>query len=441
MITSEQPVSDADVSSGSTDVEPGADLRFDFYEEVSGTFGTPFYLYDVEKIESQVFSLRSLFPSAAKPRLLYSFKANPLPSVAAEMRRGGCVADLTSQGEVAAAREADFDLSTALYGGPGKSEQELAFAIASGVRNFSVESEHDLTHLAAAASTAGVRVRAILRINPLEAPKAKLAMSGVASQFGFEEAELRENGRRIVGRAGESVFIAGIHIYWGTQIGDVDALMECFTQTVRIGEELSVQLGFPLEILNLGGGFPWPYSHVGEGPDLSTLRDRLARLHAESGAAKTAEWWFESGRYLAASSGTLVARVMDIKLSKDDKRFLILDTGIHHLGGMAGLGRIPRFSIDLETNGAAPDGAAPDSEEISVDVVGPLCTPLDCIGRRISLQEPKVGDLVAVSNVGAYGPTASVSNFLSRPAPAEVMHRGSEILSAHCLKGGHTRLR
>jgi len=436
MITSELTVPDDTASAGSAEAVPASDPRFDFYEEIAANFGTPFYLYDVEKIERQIFSLRTLLPSPTRSRLLYSFKANPLPSVAAEMKRGGCVADLTSQGEVAAARDADFDLSAALYGGPGKSERELAFAIASGIRNFSVESEHDLTHLAASATAAGVRVKALLRINPLEAPKAKLAMSGVASQFGFEEAELRENGRRIVGRAGESVSVVGIHIYWGTQIGDVDALMECFSQTVRIGEELSVQLGFPLEILNLGGGFPWPYSHVGEGPDLSPLRERLAALHAESGAAKTAEWWFESGRYLAASSGTLVSRVMDIKLSKDDKRFLILDTGIHHLGGMAGLGRIPRFSIDLETSGAAAD-----SEEITVDVVGPLCTPLDCIGRRISLPEPKVGDLVAVSNVGAYGPTASVSNFLSRPAPAEVTHRGTEILSAHCLKSGHTRLR
>lgn len=399
-------------------------------------FGTPFYLYDVEKIEKQVFSLRSLLPTSAKSRLLYSFKSNPLPSVASETRRGGCVADLTSQGEIVAAREADFDLSSALYGGPGKNERELAFAIASGIRHFSVESENDLHHLNSAASNADVRVKAILRINPLEAPKAKLAMSGVASQFGFEETELRENGHRIVARAGESVSIVGIHVYWGTQIGDCEALMECFSHTVRIAEEISTELEFPLEILNLGGGFPWPYSHAGEGPDLSALREGLADLHASSGTAKSAEWWFESGRYLVASSGTLVARVMDLKLSKDDKRYLILDTGIHHLGGMAGLGRIPRFSIDLETSRA-------DSEigEVSVDVVGPLCTPLDCIGRRITLPEPKAGDLVAVPNVGAYGPTASVSNFLSRPAPAEIAHRGEEILSAHCLNSGHSRLR
>lgn len=420
----------------SVDAASDGDLRFEFFEEIASDFGTPFYLYNVEKIEHQIFSLKSLFPASARTKLLYSFKSNPLPSVAAEMRKGGCVADLTSQGEISAAREADFDFSTALYGGPGKSEREFAFAIGSGIRHFSVESEQDLIALNSAASSAREYVKAILRINPDAAPKAKLAMSGVASQFGFEESELLKNGIRIVSRAEEFVSIVGIHIYWGTQIGDAEALMDCFSETVRISEKISAYLGFPLEILNLGGGFPWPYSHVGEGPDLTPLRESLGSLHANADSAKSAEWWFESGRYLAASSGTLVARVMDIKLSKDEKRFLILDTGIHHLGGMAGLGRIPRFSINLETR---EDGSKEDG--IAFEVVGPLCTPLDCIGRRIKLVEPKVGDLVAVPNVGAYGPTASVSNFLSRPAPAEILHRGNEILSAYCLKIGHSRLR
>ena len=36
--------------------------------------------------------------------------------------------------------------------------------------------------------------------------------------------------------------------------------------------------------------------------------------------------------------------------------------------------------------------------------------------------------------------TASVTGFLSRPSPAEVLHRGAEILSVHRLRSGHESL-
>jgi diaminopimelate decarboxylase len=351
------------------------------------------------------------------------------------MRKSGCEADLTSPGEITAALEAGFDLSGALYGGPGKGVDELAGAITAGVRHFSIESNRDLAHLAEAATALATPVKGLLRLNPLSAPKAKLAMSGVASQFGFEEDVLRATGRETLALAGDFVSIVGIHLYWGTQIGDPEALLACFTKTVEIAEEMSESLGFPLEILNLGGGFPWPYAHAGHGPDLSPLREGLAALHAASGSARSAEWWFESGRYLVGSSGTLLTRVMEIKRSKDEKDFLILDTGIHHLGGMAGLGRIPRFSIDLEVPPARLGNPA-----MIVDVVGQLCTPLDCIGKKLSLPRVEPSDLLAIPNTGAYGMTASVTGFLSRPSPAEVLHRAGKVVSVHRLRSGHERM-
>jgi diaminopimelate decarboxylase len=308
-------------------------------------------------------------------------------------------------------------------------------ALVRGVRRFSVESWHDLEMLSRAARSTGTKARALLRVNPAEAPRAKLAMTGVASQFGFEEEDLRDGGAERLVEAAGPVAVEGVHIYWGTQIGGPEALLECFRAAVLAAERISADLGFPLRVLNLGGGFPWPYASRGRGPDLEPLRAGLAALRAGAGAAREAEWWFESGRFLAASSGTLVARVMDVKRSKD-KRFLLLDTGIHHLGGMTGLGRIPRFSIDFDTE---PCGFG-EAAGAEFEVVGPLCTPLDCLAKRTVLPELRPGDLVSVPNVGAYGVTGSLVAFLSRPAPAEILHRGRRILAAHRLRGGHELL-
>ncbi len=368
-------------------------------------------------------------------RLLYSFKANPLPSLAAELRAADCEADLTSLGEIEAASAAGFDLAKALYGGPGKGEAEYDAAILAGLVQFSVESAEDLARLSRVATERGVQVRALIRLNPHSPPHAKLAMAGVASQFGFEEDALRGGDHDLGAIAGDAVRLSGFHLYWGTQIADAESILASFMKTIEIAEDLAPALGIPLEILNFGGGFPWPYAHRGEGPDLAPLREGLAAMIARGGISSRAQWWFESGRFLAASSGTLLARVMEIKRSKDERDFLILDTGIHHLGGMAGLGRIPRFSVDL----LVPP-ARRENEIIIVDLVGPLCTPLDCIGKKIELPRVEPGDLVAIPNVGAYGPTASVSGFLSRPAPFEILHRGGTVLSIHRLRSGHETL-
>jgi diaminopimelate decarboxylase len=50
-----------------------------------------------------------------------------------------------------------------------------------------------------------------------------------------------------------------------------------------------------------------------------------------------------------------------------------------------------------------------------------LCTPLDLLGDRVELPNPRVGDLVVLFQAGAYGLTASPTAFLGHPAPVELL--------------------
>ena len=395
-------------------------------------FGTPSYVYDLDAAKRRAQELRAILPQQPGTRVLYSFKANPLPALAWEHLENGCAADLTSPGEIIAAQQAGFDLGNALYGGPGKTRQEVQNALAAGIRSFSAESWHDLEQITQAARDISVRVRCLLRINPAQPPQAKLAMSGVASQFGFEEEAFAEEDRRKLRELDDVVEVEGVHVYAGTQIADAEALADCFQNALTTAENVASKLNLELRIVNLGGGFPWPYAKCGES-DLTQLKPLLAQLRGSCRAAKDAQWWFESGRFLSASSGTLLTRVVDVKVSKNDRMYIIVDTGIHHLGGMSGLGRIPRFSIDVLplTN---RDG------EVTADLVGQLCTPLDCLGRNLKLPNLRPGDLIAIPNVGAYGVTGSLYGFLSRPAPLEIAYRGDEIVAVHQLNTGHSTL-
>ena len=168
--------------------------------------------------------------------------------------------------------------------------------------------------------------------------------------------------------------------------------------------------------------------------DISALREKLQRVNAQRRLTAEAELWFESGRYLVASSGTLLSTVLDVKVW-NGKTHVILDTGMIHLGGMAGLGRIYRAVASIEPL-AERDGAALQA----VDVVGPTDYALDYVTREASVPPLKPGDAVAIPNVGAYGLTASLVAFAGLQPPVEVCCRGTSVVAVHQLRTGHKRI-
>ncbi|TDU62515.1 diaminopimelate decarboxylase [Prosthecobacter fusiformis] len=401
-----------------------------FANGLAATYDTPFYAYDLSAVACRTQELMASLPEGA--RLFHSFKANPLPPVAEEIRLGGAQAEITSLGELHAARLAGHDLTQALYGGPGKKAAEIAAALNAGVRWFSCESWQDLKRLSEAATAAQTEVQILLRVNPAEAPDARLAMTGVESQFGFDESLLTDPEARAKVRQ-PGICLRGVHVYFGTQVASVGALTANTRRALETAVRLEAALDFECTVINAGGGFPWPYANNAPVPALKGLREELTTLWQASPLYPKAQLWFEAGRYLCAAAGTLVTRVLDVKPSRT-RTFVVLDTGIHHLGGMAGLGRIPRSAVTFQNLSRSHAG------EMTADIVGPLCTPLDSLARGLKLPVVEAGDLLAVPNVGAYGLTASLVAFLSHPAPVEISYREGEMEQVWRWRSGHQQL-
>lgn len=138
----------------------------------------------------------------------------------------------------------------------------------------------------------------------------------------------------------------------------------------------------------------------------------------------SAELIVEPGRWLAGPAGLYVSAIRSVKMSRG-QRFLIADGGMHHhLAASGNLGQVIKRDYPV----IAPlHLEAPAMENTAF--VGPLCTPLDTLGRQTPLPELKTGDLLAVLQSGAYGLSASPVGFLSHPMPAEVL-----------VENGHYRL-
>ena len=397
-----------------------------FARQLLEKHGSPLFAYDLNAVKQRAQTLLAALPEGS--RLYYSFKANPLPAIARELRAQGVRAEITSDGELMAAKHAGFE-SGIVFGGPGKSERLIATMLANGVTHFSCESFTDAARLSSMAVKAGVEITAMLRVNPQQAPDARLAMSGVESQFGFDEALLLAEG------AAErlklpNLTLNGVHVYFGTQVASVEALAKNTQCALDTAVRVSTAIGFDCSVINAGGGFPWPYASDATGSDLAGLREALEAVWQASPLHGKAQLCFESGRYLCAGSGTLLTTVLDVKKA-GSKTFVVLDTGIHHLGGMSGLGRIPRSAITLTNLTAQREG------EIVADVVGPLCSPLDSLARGQKMPPVEVGDILAVPNVGAYGLTASLLGFLSHATPVEAAYRGNEVVETWSFQCWH----
>jgi len=373
---------------------------------------TPFYAYDRAQLTARVQHVRAHLPAAL--RLHYSVKANPMPALVQHMATLVDGLDVASAGELRTALDTGFDPAHVSFAGPGKTDAELAQAIAAGV-TLNAESEREIDRAARIGDEIGIAPRIVLRVNPdFELKGSGMRMGGGAKPFGIDAELVPDCLRRL-----DALGIApqGLHIFSGSQSLKADAIAESHTRSVELALALAGEARRPLPGLYLGAGFGIPY-FPGEGRlDLAPIGANLAQCMARiDSALPGTRVSVESGRYLVGEAGVYVARVVDRKVSRGQV-FLVTDGGLHqHLAASGNFGQVIRKNYPAAIGNRMEDGARE-----TVSVVGPLCTPLDVLAERMDLACAEVGDLVVVFQSGAYGLSASPTAFLGHPAPLEIL--------------------
>nr|AKC92668.1 putative Orn/DAP/Arg decarboxylase 2 [Amycolatopsis sp. SANK 60206] len=390
-------------------------------EALVAAYGSPLYVYDLARVDAAYRELRAAIP--APSTLLYSLKANPHPAIAERLRRAGCHLEASSLGELSAALQSGADGRDVLYTGPAKGSAELDSAVASGVRRFSVESFAELRRLGQVAARRDIDLTALLRVNGRGAAGTPgLRMSGTATQFGIDAETLTAEWSTDL--VPDRVRVIGLHLFSVSNARSENQLLDELSAAIDTAAEMVRVCGLDPEVLDLGGGFGAPYAAPGTRPAYPRLATEVSSRLDEAfpgWRTGTPEVTFESGRFLVADCGTLLTTVVDIKRTWG-RTYAVLDAGINVLGGMTGLGRLLPMR-------AAPASSAGSGHPTPVDLAGPSCTPLDVLGRDVPLQDARHGMLLAIPNVGAYGLSASLIGFLSRPLPAEVALVGRELVA------------
>jgi diaminopimelate decarboxylase len=379
-------------------------------------YGTPLYVYDAALMRQTYRRLARTVSGFAK--VYYSIKANPNPEIARIFVGEGAGLEIASGTEYRRARAADCEPAHILFAGPGKGADELELTIEAGIGEIHIESFEEMDHVARIAERFDRRVPVAVRVNPIASARGgAMQMGGRPSQFGFDEESLEQVLEGL--EVHRHLHLSGIHVFSGTQILDPHVLEAQWGHSIRLAARVAQRLRRQLETIDLGGGLGIPY-HTGDvALDLAQLTEFIPSLCEQLQAEpllKDAGIILEPGRFLTGHAGIYLMAVRSVKMSRGS-RFVVCDGGMHHhLAASGNLGQVVKrdYPIVAATR-LREEGLFPSS------VVGPLCTPLDTLGRNVMLPRLAEGDLIAVLQSGAYSLTASPTGFLSHPTPAEVL--------------------
>ncbi|MFV8325580.1 diaminopimelate decarboxylase [Flavobacterium sp. ZS1P14] len=379
--------------------------------QLAEQFGSPLYVYDAEKIQSQYNRLTKAFSKVEKLRINYAMKALSNVAILQLLKEMGSGLDTVSIQEVLLGLHAGYEPEKIFYTPNGVSLEEIEEVSAMGVQ-INIDNLSILEQF----GTKYPSVPVCIRINPhvMAGGNANISVGHIDSKFGISVHQLPHLVRIV---ENTKMNIVGIHMHTGSDILDI----EVFLYAAEILFDAAKNFK-NLEFLDFGSGFKVPYKKDDIETDIEELGKKLSkRFNAfctEYGKELTLI--FEPGKFLVSEAGFFLAKVNVVKQTTSTV-FAGIDSGFNHLIR-------PMF---YGSQHHIENISHPKGKERFYSVVGYICeTDTFANNRRIS--EIKEGDILCFRNAGAYC-FSMASNYNSRYKPAEVLWMKGEghLIRAH----------
>lgn len=361
---------------------------------------TPFYVFDINVLRDRIDYLNSMMPENV--HLCYAMKANPF--VVKEIDEIIEKYEICSYGEWNIAKKMGVSDSKMVISGVYKDEISME-DILNNYKNgevFTIESLNQIELLNKLTKEKKKVINIILRLT-----------SG--NQFGMceeEIIEILENRAKY-----EYLNIMGIQYFSGTQKKLSKRIIKELEYVDEFVLNLKNNLGFVVEELEFGPGFPVVYFETEQDFDEQTylmeIADRIKNMKYQGHIT------MELGRSIVASCGSYYTKVVDKKTNKEGN-FAVLDGGMNHLVYYGQMMAMKKPMLDI----------LPKREDKILEnwnLVGSLCTINDLIVKQLPVSNLEIGDIFVFKNTGAYSMTEGISLFLSRDLPKVVFVQGGEM--------------
>jgi diaminopimelate decarboxylase len=371
--------------------------------------GTPFYCYSASTIRRHIQVFSQAF-SGLDILVCYAIKANSNQAVLRLLANEGAGMDVVSGGELARAIAAGVPGNKITFSGVGKTADEIREALAVNIFCFNVESEAELEVISQIADQMGKWANISLRVNPDVDARTHVKISTGRAENKFGVALSR--ARAVYARAAKlpGLHVTGVDMHIGSQLTELEPFDEAFSLLAQLVTDLR-QDGHEISHVDCGGGLGIPY-HEGEDPE-SFHPDRYAAIIRKHFANLDCKLVFEPGRLIVGNAGILITRVLYVKPG-EDKNFIIVDAGMNDL---------IRPTLYDAWHDIIPVTIHSDRENITADIVGPVCETGDYLALDRVISKVKAQELLCVLTAGAYGAVQS-GTYNTRPLIPEVMVDG-----------------
>ena len=367
--------------------------------QIAEDYGSPLYVYDAHKIESQYNRLTTAFDGVKKLKIHYAAKALTNISVLKFVSKLGAALDTVSIQEAQLGLKAGFAPENIIYTPNGVSLKEIET-----VAELGVQINIDSLDLLEQFGSKHPETPVCIRINPhvMAGGNTNISVGHIDSKFGISIHQIPLL-LRIVENTGMN--INGIHMHTGSDILDIDVFLyasEILFETAKKFKNLT--------FIDFGSGFKVPYKPNDIETNIEELGEKLAERFNTfcENYGKVLTLAFEPGKFIVSQSGYFLTKVNAIKQTTSTV-FAQVDSGFNHLIRPMLYGS--QHHIENISN--------PNGKERFYSVVGYICET-DTFANNRRIKEISEGDILAFHNAGAYCFMMS-SNYNSRYRPAEVL--------------------
>jgi diaminopimelate decarboxylase len=383
---------------------------------LANTYGTPLFVYDTALIKERARAFMQTFESAGvKAQVAYASKAFSSIAMYQLAAKEGLSLDVVSGGELYTAIHAGFPVERIHFHGNNKSDEELNFALDSGIGCIVVDNFYEIDQLKRLTTYKKMNINILLRVTPgIEAHTHDYITTGQAdSKFGFDLNNGQADQAFQLVKDDIYIQLLGMHCHIGSQIFDTVAFSLAAKKLIAKMIAWRTQFDFVCPVLNLGGGFGIRYTEEDKPLQPAVyVEDMIKSIQSEIGLLEypMPEIWIEPGRSLVGDAGTTLYTIGSQKEVPGVRNYLAVD------GGMSDNIRPALYQAKYD---AAVANKMTAESTTRYTVAGKCCESGDKLIENITLPKVEAGDTLAVFCTGAYG-YSMASNYNRLPRPAVV---------------------
>ena len=398
----------------------------DMFLESARRFRTPQYFFHTPSLVQQITRFKETFSASLKKyRCYYAMKSNAFTGICRKAVSEGFGLDVSSGVELSKAL--DLGCREIIFSGPGKTDDELRYAVQNRDRVTLLTDSFGELH----------RVATILKKDTVGSNRTIKAGIRIQHQnnwnkFGIplkDLVDLLKQARNISG-----LDLCGIqfHTSWNLEPTAQTRMINRIGRYIR--EKVPMDLLKSMQFLDIGGGF-WPELGEWLNPQ-NTLKGKLMEILIPETHSRLRHYYIkgqpinvfaqqiadaiqrqgppvsdleirlEPGRWISTPAMHILLKVID----KKDPKTIITDGGTNLLGWERPLTEyIPVINL-----------TRPSLKERAVKVFGSLCTPHDIWGMSVFGDFVQEGDILLVPDQGAY--TYSLRQSFIKPIAKVVQH-------------------